>query len=59
MITFAKERNGTLTTFIDGEERTRVRSKPLNQAISELYLGRDTITKDLRNDTLASIAQLL
>jgi len=59
VITFSKERNGTLTTFIDGQERTRVRSKPLNQAISELYLGRETITKDLRADTLSSIDQIL
>ena len=46
-----------MTTFIDGQERNTVKSKPLNQAMAQLYLGSDTITKDLRADTMHTLHQ--
>mmetsp|Transcript_2762 Transcript_2762/g.9517 ORF Transcript_2762/g.9517 Transcript_2762/m.9517 type:complete len:250 (-) Transcript_2762:72-821(-) len=58
VITFASK-NGTLTTFIDGRKKNSVKSAPLNRALVDLYLGQDTITKDVRADTLSSLAGFL
>jgi len=58
-ITFSTARNGDMTTFINGEKKNTVKSKPLNQAMTQLYLGSDTITKDLRADALQTISHIL
>ena len=59
VITFSTSRNGTMTTFIDGRRKNAVRSQALNTSLMKLYLGENTITKDVREDTLSSLARFM
>lgn len=59
VITFSAAKNGTLTTFIDGQKKNSVRSLPVCNALVDLYLDKETITKDLRADTLGNISKFL
>ena len=59
VITFSTSRNGTMTTFIDGRRKNAVRSQALNSSLMKLYLGENTITKDVREDTLSSLARFI
>merc|ERR1711924_544792 len=49
-------KNGTLTTYIDGRKKNSVKSKALNESLMNLYLGEETVTKDVRQDTLSALA---
>ena len=55
VITFSSK-NGTLTTYIDGRKKNSVKSKALNESLMNLYLGEETVTKDVRQDTLSALA---
>ena len=59
VITMHAAKNGMLTTFIDGQKKNSVRSLPVCNALVDLYLDRETITKDLRADTLGNMANFL
>ena len=59
VITFSTSRNGTMTTFIDGRRKNAVRSQALNNSLMKLYLGENTITKDVRENTLSSLARFI
>jgi len=56
VITMHAAKNGVLTTFIDGQKKNSVRSLPVCNALVDLYLDRETITKDLRADTLGNMS---